>query len=263
MKPVQFLRGGIDGPREIDRERDDVLGAEPGIDGAQAEETLQHQPSPGQQDQRERDLSDDQRGAQPFLAGDRRSAARQKRSGNAGPRDAKSRREAEDDPGQERQGQRERQDLTVDLDQLGPGDPSLGRESQQGGHAPARQEDAAQAACQRHESALGEQLPDEPRAAGAERRAHRDLALPAGRAGQQQIRDVGAGDQQHEPDGARKDRQRPPDVPHHELLERDHAADPLRVGFRVGALSHDRVELGLRLRDGDARLQPADHRVHE
>ena len=44
------------------------------------------------------------------------------------------------------------------------------------------------------------------------RGADRHLAAPADRAGQQQVRDVGAGDQQHEADGADEDPQRTADV---------------------------------------------------
>ena len=42
----------------------------------------------------------------------------------------------------------------------------------------------------------------------ADRGADRDLAPPPGRAHEQQVRDVGAGDQQHEADGADEHEQR-------------------------------------------------------
>ena len=50
------------------------------------------------------------------------------------------------------------------------------------------------------QGALGQQLPDDASAAGAEDRAQRQLALPGDRPRQQQVRDVRAGDQQHEAD---------------------------------------------------------------
>jgi hypothetical protein len=46
--------------------------------------------------------------------------------------------------------------------------------------------------------ALGQQLMQQPRAAGAEGHPHRDLALAAHRAGEEHVRDVRAGDQQHQ-----------------------------------------------------------------
>ena len=46
--------------------------------------------------------------------------------------------------------------------------------------------------------AFGQQLPHQPLPAGAERGADRDFLLPPGGARQQQVRDVRAGDQQHQ-----------------------------------------------------------------
>ena len=54
--------------------------------------------------------------------------------------------------------------------------------------------------------AFGEQLAHEARAARAERRAHRDLAVAGGGAGEQQIRHVDAGDQQQQADRAEQAR---------------------------------------------------------
>ena len=49
----------------------------------------------------------------------------------------------------------------------------------------------------REEQALGDELPRQPSAPGAEREPHRHLALAHGRAREQQVGDVRAGDQQH------------------------------------------------------------------
>jgi hypothetical protein len=49
---------------------------------------------------------------------------------------------------------------------------------------------------------FSEQLHDQPSSSGAKRAPHSDFALAAGRAGQQQIRKIHAGDQQNEPDGS-------------------------------------------------------------
>ena len=51
----------------------------------------------------------------------------------------------------------------------------------------------------RQQQAFGDHLPHEPRAAGAERRAHRHFALARRRAHEQQVRDVHARQQQHQP----------------------------------------------------------------
>ena len=61
----------------------------------------------------------------------------------------------------------------------------------------------------RQDHALGEQLRDEAAAAGADREADADFALPVYRASQHQIGDVGARDQQHQCDHDHEDRHQP------------------------------------------------------
>ena len=72
------------------------------------------------------------------------------------------------------------------------------------------------------------------RARRAERRTHRHFALTRGAAGEQQVRDVRAGDEQHEPDGAEQQPQRRVFVSGVEeiVLERLDARAPARVGGR-------------------------------
>ena len=59
-----------------------------------------------------------------------------------------------------------------------------------------------------HLGITGEDLLREPEAAGAERRAYRDLAPPGGGAREQQVGNVRARDQQHEGDRAKQHEQR-------------------------------------------------------
>ena len=54
---------------------------------------------------------------------------------------------------------------------------------------------------QRQHETLDQQLSHQPSAARAERAAQRDLSLPSGRAAEQHVRDVGARDEQQQPDG--------------------------------------------------------------
>ena len=71
--------------------------------------------------------------------------------------------------------------------------------------APARRRRASskpeRAACQRQQHTFGHELPEQPSAAGAERRAHGKFAMARFGAGQQQVRQIRAGDEQHEADG--------------------------------------------------------------
>ena len=91
------------------------------------------------------------------------------------------------------------------------------------------------AAHQRQHDALGQQLPHDPAAAGAHRRADRDLPLADGRAHQQQVRDIRARDQQDEGDRAQQHPQRRPHVADDDLLHRLDAEAAL-AAQRVGKL---------------------------
>ena len=60
------------------------------------------------------------------------------------------------------------------------------------------------AADHRQHGALGQQLPDQPTAAGAEGGTHGDLLLAAHDSRQAEVGDVGAGDQQYQPGGGQQ-----------------------------------------------------------
>ncbi len=83
--------------------------------------------------------------------------------------------------------------------------------------------DAERRGGQRNQHALGEQLPDDAAASGAERGANRDLALTHRRARQQQVGDVGARDQQHQADRAHHREDDEPDVGRHHVVAQRHA----------------------------------------
>ena len=71
-----------------------------------------------------------------------------------------------------------------------------------------RESDAGEAAGDRQQQALLEHLPHYARLAGAERHADGDLALARRRARQQQVRQVGAGDEQHQQHRSAQNQQR-------------------------------------------------------
>ena len=96
-----------------------------------------------------------------------------------------------------RERQREQRHGPVDGDALRARQPrGHGRRQQR--HAPRRQQQAGRAAGAREHEALDEQLPDDARAAGADRDAHGHFFLPADRAREQQVGDVRARNQQHQ-----------------------------------------------------------------
>ena len=74
--------------------------------------------------------------------------------------------------------------------------------------APQPDQHPKPAAERRQQQAFGEQLLHDPAAPRAEREPHRHLAAASGRPRQQQVRDVRAGDDQHEPDRGQEHEQR-------------------------------------------------------
>ena len=83
------------------------------------------------------------------------------------------------------------------------------------------------------EQALGEQLPDESHATGAERRAHRELLAPRGASGEGQVRHVRAGDQHEHQHRAQHHQQRTPDVAHHLVTQGTRVESPRDRGHVV------------------------------
>ena len=127
-----------------------------------------------------------------------------------------------------------------------------------------RQREAEDAADQRQQHALDEQLADDAPARRAERHADADLARAVRGAREQQVGDVRARDQQHERDRAHQRPEHDPDLPAVLLLVV--GDDPRRdvlVGRRivVGEPRDDRRQLGLRLRGRDAVGEASDHVV--
>ena len=106
-----------------------------------------------------------------------------------------------------------------------------------------------------------EHLPEDARARRTQRRAHRDLAAARGCASQQQVRDVGARDEQNETDGAEQHPQDKPHVPDHLFVQRHERDAPAAIELRmVGReLGGDAVELRLCAARRHARLQQAGH----
>jgi hypothetical protein len=127
-------------------------------------------------------------------------------------------------------------------------------------HAPAREQQTQAAAQRRQHQRLGKQLPRQAPAPGAERGAQCDLAPPDGAARQQQVREVGAGDQQNQPHGPEQHPQGRP-----RLVDRvvEHGLEPHDFLGVVGRkcqlqLPGDGGHLGARPGHADAEPQPSD-----
>ena len=98
------------------------------------------------------------------------------------------------------------------------------------------------------------------RAGRAQGRAHGDLLATAQGAGEEEVADVGAGDEQDEADCRQQHQERGAHPSHHLFLERDHGAAPARVFLRVLLLQPPRDDLDLALGPGKIRpwSQPGD-----
>ena len=89
---------------------------------------------------------------------------------------------------------------------------SAGRAAISASRPPVRQHQAEAGAGHAEHHRLGDQLPQQPGAPGAERRADSQLPVPRRPAREQQVRDVAAGDEQHETNRAEQHEQWPAHV---------------------------------------------------
>ena len=100
----------------------------------------------------------------------------------------------------------------VDANRLQRGE--IGRyDSSERPDAPQSNQDANAAAEPGQQQAFGQELLDHAAAPGAERESYRHFAAAPGGPRQQQVGDVGAGDDQHEADGREQHEEREPKVP--------------------------------------------------
>ena len=151
---------------------------------------------------------------------------------------------------------REDEDAQVERERRRPH--AARRERGERPHAPERAEEAEPAAGDGEKQALGEEQAHEARAGGAERDADRDLVPPRQRPREEKVRDVGAGDEEDEPDGGEEDEDLRARASDEVLAQRDEARAGL-VGVAVLAeAAGERAELRLRLRGGDAGGEPRD-----
>ena len=163
---------------------------------------LHEQAGADDEHERQRHLADDER-ARPARSGDRRSTPRP-RSRIASIGLAREARSAGARPTSKRRGKRhgrgEREQPPVDLHVEEHGVRLRRQLPDEQAAAPVRDAEAGERARGREQQDLDEQLAREAPARRAQRQAHAELVASRGGARQEQIGDVGAGDQQHERD---------------------------------------------------------------
>ena len=127
--------------------------------------------------------------------------------------------------------------------------------------APTPEQHAQRAGDHGEDQALDEELADDPGVRGAERSPDGDFLVACGQASEKERRDVGAGDQQHEADGAEQRVEGGPQIADQGADVRSGSvvllASSLRGELLAGAAA-DRGELGRGLLQRDAGPQPGD-----
>ena len=129
--------------------------------------------------------------------------------------------------------------------------------------APGGNEQAERAPCQRQQNALGQKLPDQAPRTRSERGAYRQFSGPPRRAGQKQIRDVGAGDQQYKAHGGKQHQQKRPNISNHIFFQRDEGDARILIDIRIylAQVRRDAAHVRFRLLQGDSWRQPS-HGIH-
>ena len=110
------------------------------------------------------------------------------------------------------------------------------------------------------QQALGQHLPDQPSARGPERKPHGDLRVTRGGAGKEQVGDVDAGDEQEQADGSEQNEKRGPGIAGDLLVHGHDGRTPIGVsGVRACEAAGDAGHLGARLLHGCAGAETRNH----
>ena len=258
---VEVHSGSRRGPRvqedlqchRVSRRKAQVYAHEP-------REALDEQTRTAQQHQRQSDLRRHQHAACSLRHAEADAATAAEQVRGIASKHLPRRREPEQQGGRDHQPDGEAQQPPIQGDPLEPR--HIGRQQRRNRFDRCgRQHESAEASQYGDDHALGQQLAQQPRRAAAHRRPDGELLLALRRSRQHQVRDVDAGDQQHEDHGAPEQQQYRAhrfDAPH---LQRNDARANTRI--RAWMVDHqarrDGVHLRLRLRERNLRPDPRDH----
>ncbi len=242
--------------RQSDEKGGDAFGAETGIDFLQTAETVDQQDGADEQDERKRDFGDEQNGAEAARLPPGCPARRIfQRIDRIAPRGMKRRDETQDEAGDEGKRQREPEHVQVESDFQHARD-EVFRDLLEQIEAPDGKERSENPSDARGQHALSQELQDDASARRAERGADGDLFPARGEPGQQKIRDIRAGDEQHAADRGEKGEQHRPLRSDKIFMEGDDAHAGFRVhllGIRGLVAAVDDVHLFVGLRAAHAR----------
>ena len=187
-------------PGEGHVHRNDVVSVEARIDGSKSQKSSNEQSGADQQNQCESSLAYDEQRTGFVLAeaGAGPPAALFQGGAKIGAGSVERRNETEHNSGQQGDEQRESENGPIQANRgamFADARNIAGADGEQCADAKNSEEQTNDAARHRQHDAFSQQLTDDPSTAGAESGANRDLAFAPSGAGQEQIGDIGAGDQ--------------------------------------------------------------------
>ena len=224
-------------------------------------EASDEQRGANEQHDRERDLAGDEHALHTLASSDAAAAAA--REGISAVAACRLQRRREREQQRRRDTARKRQNDEPQIEANIGNSRQFRRRGAECGDAPVRDEQTGGGADDREHDTFDEQLADDRPAMRAEHEPDRDLLLAPHRVGQHETRDVAAGGEQHERDGAEKEPQRSAHAADLLFLHRHESRSPSAIGLRklLAETRLNAVEIRLRLVDRDARLHPAERRV--
>ena len=237
--------------------RNRVIALEPHRDPLQVVQAAQQQPGAGEQDHRDGDLRRYQRATQPAARWTHGAGRPQ----HAAPGAAQGGEESEQHAGEHGRGRAEQEHAHIDRSFPDTGQ-RFRRHGLEGAQQPERQDAPRRAARRREQQAFGEGETHQPDPRGAQGRAYGDLAIAAHRARQQQVGDVGAGDQQHSEHRAQQRERSGPRVAYLAVAHRTHAQRDLLAKLRRHGFQYARevrLQRALRLLQGEPGAQAGEH----
>src|SRR5215472_9653836 len=184
-----------------------------------------------EQENRQAKLSNNECSAKPAARGRRRGAASHlvEQLSKISSRDMPHGSEAKEQAGKQRNAKCKREYTWVEPDLIDARRIG-GNQQSQGADAPVRKYKPEKSTAERQKHAFGEQLAREPCSTGTQRRPHGEFQFTRRSLGQQQIGNVGAGNEKHERDSGEKHKQRRANATNELFLHRHHVnAEILRV----------------------------------
>ena len=268
-EPIEERAGSVPGvalARQRQPHRQHAPRLEPRVDALHVHEAAQQQPGAEEENDRQRDLRDDQRLPHAMArAPGARAAVRLQRFVRIGPCGLKRRQDPDEQPRGCREREAPQQHPAVDARSKIEHRELRGDQRRRRLQADVREQKPCGRAGEREEQALGQQVTREPPPPGAERKAHGQLALPRRRAREKQVREVGARDEEHERHGAEEHERGRTRVLEQRRRPRRRRQPPALVFVEPPSLGRidragNRRQLRVRLLKRDARREPRQRR---